>query len=143
MGGNWYFVTFRSARGVISDTARDIIKESVTERHGRHYALATAVVMPDHAHLLIRPLEKGEGRYFSLAEILKSLKGISARKINVCLSTTGTVWQKESFDRIVRDEREWREKYEYIRGNAVRAGLAEKPEDYPWLLEGGNFINRP
>ncbi|MBI5178666.1 MAG: hypothetical protein HZA04_05350 [Nitrospinae bacterium] len=50
------------------------------------------------------------------------------------------IGQSESFDRIVRDADEWRGKYDYIRNNAVKAGLAEKPEDYPWLLEREDFL---
>ncbi len=99
--------------------------------------------MPDHVHLLIRPLETVSGKYIALAKIMKTLKGVSARKINCQLSSIGPVWQKESFDRIVRDDEEWREKYEYIRGNAVKAGLTENPQDYPWLIEGDIFITRP
>ena len=78
-------------------------------------------------------MQKGSG-YFSLQEITKPLKGISARKINLALGRTGSLWIEESFDRIIRDENDWREKYAYIMNNPVKAGLAEKPEDYPWFI---------
>lgn len=99
--------------------------------------------MPDHVHMLLYPLEKENGLYYSLASILGPMKGGSARRINRQLGIQGTVWQKESFDRIVRDGEEWREKYEYIRNNPVTAGLAAQPEHYPWLIDGEHFINRP
>lgn len=83
--------------------------------------------------MLMRPREKGSG-YYSLQEITKPLKGVSARKINMLLGRTGSLWVDESFDRIIRDEDDWREKYGYIMNNPVKAGLVEKPEDYPWLI---------
>lgn len=45
----------------------------------------------------------------------------------------GSVWLDESYDRIIRDEVEWLEKLAYIVSNPVKAGLAERPEDYRWL----------
>jgi len=44
-------------------------------------------------------------------------------------------WEDERFDRIVRDEMEFNEKWQYIRTNPVKSGLSENPEDYPWLYE--------
>jgi REP element-mobilizing transposase RayT len=38
-----------------------------------------------------------------LPSILKSWKGVSARKINQLRRATGNVWQKESYDHIVRN----------------------------------------
>ena len=35
----------------------------------------------------------------------------------------------------MRDEDEIAEKWEYIVGNAVKAGLVELPEQYPWLYQ--------
>jgi hypothetical protein len=50
------------------------------------------------------------------------------------------VWQHESFDRIVRDAREFREKAQYILNNAVKAGLIEDGWAYDgfwWDSDGG------
>jgi len=38
---------------------------------------------------------------------------------------------------MVRDEAEFLEKWNYIRNNPVKAGLAAGPEDYPWFHEKG------
>jgi putative transposase len=43
----------------------------------------------------------------------------------------------ESYDRIVRDEAEFLEKWNYIRNNPIKAGLADLPENYAWLYERG------
>lgn len=92
-----------------------------------------AVVMPDHVHVLAQPLTKSDGGVFDLAEILHSVKRHSARIINKRRGKQGPFWQDERYDRIVRDEAEFLEKWNYIRNNPVKAGLAGDPEDYPWL----------
>lgn len=140
IGGSWYFLTFRSKGLSLTPDARSILSEEILVGHRRKYGLAIAVVMPDHVHLLLRPLKKDENGFFALVEFMKPLKGVSANRVNRLLGRSGSVWQDESFDRIVRDEREWLEKYRYVRNNAVKAGLADKPEDYPWLLERDDLI---
>jgi putative transposase len=70
-----------------------------------------------------------------LGEILHSIKRFSARKINQARGEQGSLWQDERYDRIVRDEAEFLGKWEYIRNNPLKAGLASYPEDYPWLYE--------
>jgi REP element-mobilizing transposase RayT len=93
------------------------------------------VVLPDHVHALAQPLWRADSGAFDLSEILHGIKRFSARKINQARGTTGSLWQDERFDRIVRDEAEFLEKWQYIRNNPLKAGLALYPEDYPWLFE--------
>jgi REP element-mobilizing transposase RayT len=83
--------------------------------------------MPDHVHLLVRPLAG-----WSLAKILQGIKGFSAREINRVLSRKGAFWQVENFDHLVRNERDWLDKYNYIHNNPVSAELVDRPEDYPF-----------
>jgi REP element-mobilizing transposase RayT len=85
--------------------------------------------MPDHVHLLLCP----QGTY-DLSRIMKGIKGVSARKINELRQTTGTIWQDESWDRIVRDAEEFAEKLQYMADNPVKAGLVPTIERYDgWL----------
>jgi len=49
------------------------------------------------------------------------------------LGLTGRAfWQEESYDRWVRDDKEFHRIRAYIEENPVRAGLVAAPEDYPW-----------
>ena len=59
------------------------------------------------------------------------------RKLTSARGEQGSLWQDESYDRIVRDEAEFLEKWQYIRNNPLKEGLASYPEDYPWLYEKG------
>jgi REP element-mobilizing transposase RayT len=94
MGGSTYFVTFRSARGVLPEVARKQVLENILCEHGKRADVLFGVVMPDHVHLLIRPLEKHPGIWNDLSKILQGIKGVSGRKINQLLGTTGSVWQQ-------------------------------------------------
>lgn len=91
--------------------------------------------MPDHIHLLFQPLKKENDTYYSLQEILQPIKSATSHRINKLLGRKGSLWLEESYDRVIRDEKEWQEKYEYIKNNAFKTGLVDKPENYEWLLE--------
>jgi REP element-mobilizing transposase RayT len=123
--GSIYFVTFRTKNSVLSMEERKLIIKHLRSGHGQFYQLAAAIVMADHVHLLLRPLTG-----YDLSRIMKGIKGASARKINQFRQTTGTVWQDESWDRIVRDSAEFEEKLRYMADNPVKAGLATATELY-------------
>jgi hypothetical protein len=42
----------------------------------------------------------------------------------------GPVWEQERYDRVIRDEPEFLEKWQYIRNNPLKQGLASAAEDY-------------
>lgn len=97
--------------------------------------LEIAVVMPDHVHLIFWPRRNGSGLSYSIPEIMKSIKGASAHKVNGLLRRKGQLWQTEFFDHVIRKDDNLQEKINYIRLNPVRRGLVERPEDYEWLWE--------
>ncbi len=43
-------------------------------------------------------------------------------------------WQPGSFDRLLRSDESAEEKWQYIRQNPVRAGLAENWQDWPYRV---------
>ena len=91
-----------------------------------HYVLHAFVVMPNHVHFLITP--KSE-----LPKIMKSIKGITARRANAMLSLAGSrFWQEESYDGLVRDEHEFKKIGNYIEENPVGAGLVRTSSEYRW-----------
>ncbi len=91
-----------------------------------HYDLHAFVVMANHVHVLITPR-------VPVSKLLQRLKGSTARRANEMLGLTGRAfWQEESYDRWMRDEREFQRIRVYIEENPVRASLVALPEDYPW-----------
>ncbi len=57
--------------------------------------------------------------------VLQSVKGFSAREINKVIGQKGVVWQKESYDHIVRSTEQLVAFQKYIRDNPAKAGLRE------------------
>jgi len=95
-----------------------------------HYVLHAFVVMPNHVHLLATPV-------VALPKLTKSLKGITAKRANAMLALTGSpFWQEESYDHLVRHEREFEKIRNYIEGNPVRAGLVKESSEYRWSSAG-------
>ena len=94
---------------------------------GRHfYRLRAWVVMPNHVHVLLRPMT-------SMPVITRWLKGSTARQANLILGRTGEpFWQDESFDHRVRDEVELDRIVRYVEHNPVSAGLARNPREWAW-----------
>ena len=129
MDGSTYFVTFRLGKGTLSAAERKIVIDHLKAGHGKFYRMAAAVVMPDHVHLLLCP-ESG----FDLSRIMKGIKGVSARKINQSRGRTGTIWQDESWGRIIRDADEFGEKLQYMADNPLKARLVESIDEYDgWI----------
>ena len=129
-----HFVTFvTKERHQLPGWARDIVLNACVFGHDKRFNLRVAVVMPDHAHLILTPLLDIEGqRICRLHEIMRGIKSHSARRINEQLGQTGRIWQEESFDHVLRCSESLDAKVAYILANPVRAGLAMIPEEYPW-----------
>jgi hypothetical protein len=50
--------------------------------------------------------------------------------------TGSSFWQEESYDRLVRDEREFEKIRNYIEENPVQAGLVRDASEYRWSSAG-------
>jgi len=103
---------------------REALRTEVTDAlrflDGSRYELGAYVVMPNHVHAIVRPLEPDCD---ALETSLQSRKRHTARRINRLLAQIGTFWQEESFDRIVRDEEHLWRCIQYIGRNPRLAGL--------------------
>ncbi len=106
---------------VLKDPANaKIVADALRHFDGERYELASFVVMPNHVHVLFRPL----GGH-ALPDIVKSWKGFTAREINKRLGKAGALWQDEYWDRLIRNERHFFKVVEYVRENPVNARLRE------------------
>ncbi len=78
------------------------------------------VVMPNHVHALfvLRETER-------LEDLMQSWKTWTARNVNTLVGRTGTLWQKDYFDRLVRNRRHFESCVRYIRRNPQKARLRE------------------
>lgn len=108
----------------IADMVVEIIRHNADVL--KRYDLHAFAVMPNHVHMLISPL-------VPLPVLTKALKGFTAKLANQMLHLTGTpFWQKESYDHLVRDHKEFERIRGYIEENPVRAGLVHEAGEYHW-----------
>jgi radical SAM superfamily enzyme YgiQ (UPF0313 family)/REP element-mobilizing transposase RayT len=108
-----------------------IAADTLTHFNGERYELDEWVVMPNHVHVLVKPLGDNQ-----LADILHSWKSFSANRINRKLGKTGSLWKKEYYDHMVRNLEELDRVRKYIRDNPDKAGILVSHSSS--LLEAGD-----
>jgi valyl-tRNA synthetase len=141
LGGSTYFVTFRIKSGELSDSERQQVLDACFHWHDKRITTHLAVIMPDHVHLIITPKQRDDGMWWRLEDILHSIKSYTANEIHSARNASGSLWQDEYFDRIIRDQDEFVEKWNYILNNPVKAGLALRVGEYRFVRRGEEMSN--
>ncbi len=106
------------------------------EKHdGKRYDLLAWVVMPNHAHVLIRQYEG-----WPLGAVVGAWKGAASRTIGQLRlpGAPSPLWQRDFWDRYAREPKHLGKPIEYILQNPVKAGLCRHPKDWPW--KGGSAL---
>jgi REP element-mobilizing transposase RayT len=96
---------------------------------GKHYRLLAWCVMPNHVHVVARLFPGQE-----LAKIVKGWKNFSAKAANQALGRKGQFWQREYYDRLIRNGDELDRAIRYIVQNPAIAGL--KNWAWVWSADG-------
>jgi len=104
-----------------------IVQDSLLKFDGERYNLFSWVVMPNHSHSLFTRFEE-----WTLEQLMHSHKSYTAHEANKLLERTGQFWMEEYFDRFIRNSKHFRSAVAYIENNPVRAGLCDKPSDWPF-----------
>jgi REP element-mobilizing transposase RayT len=102
----------------------EIVTEALRYFDGERLTLISSVVMPNHVHALFV-----QNAGWPLEKLVRSWKSFTSRKINSLLSRDGSPWQRDYFDRLVRDEKHFASCVRYIRRNPSKG-----------RLRGGEFI---
>ena len=135
-----FFVTthFSKNGSPVSEGERDIVLSSIAvARAHRKFLLAAYVVMPTHCHLLFEPEATD-----TMSAVMREIKLRSAKRILAGRAQTGSFWQARSFDRVLRNRKEWSKALEYIHWNPVKDGLVREPGDWPWSSWSGYVAGR-
>ena len=82
--------------------------------------------MPDHVHALLAGRSDRADAAACVA-MFRQRSGYQHRR-----RTSRRLWQEGYFDRVLRSEDQTRAVVSYIVGNPVRAGLCQRPGDYPF-----------
>jgi REP element-mobilizing transposase RayT len=123
----------------------EIVAEAIRYRDGKAYDLLAFSIMPNHVHQICivgRPVwspydhssfnEQSPSSPYILTRIMENLKWYTALKCNQQLGRSGAFWQHESYDHVVRDDRELIKTVQYVLNNPVKAGLAQSWDLWPW-----------
>jgi len=114
------------------DCAR-IAEESLLFGDTDRYRLLAWCVMPNHVHVLIEQQPN-----WPLAKVVQSWKRHIAREIHRLGSPSCTqpspdpLWQRDYWDRYIRNEQHLQAAKRYIEENPVAAGLVASAERWPW-----------
>ena len=111
-----------------------IVQDALLHFEGERYSLAAWCVMPNHVHVVVAPI----GRH-RLSRVLQSWKSFTSKQINKVLGREGTLWERESFDHLIRTAEHFGKFVEYTESNHVSAGLCKRPEDWPFSSCGAGF----
>jgi REP element-mobilizing transposase RayT len=126
--GAAYFVTWRLKAGQqpLAPAERTIVADAIRHFRGTRYDLIAFVVMDDHCHVLVQPLEP-----FKLDAIVHSWKSFTAHELQRAAQRHGSVWLDETYDRIIRNQDEVTETAVYIVRNPKKRW--PECEHYEWV----------
>ena len=96
-----------------------IVAQTLRYFEGVRITMISFVVMPNHVHALF--VQNPE---WSLEKLMLSWKRFSAREVNKMVERSGGLWQRDYFDRLVRDETHFANCVRYIRRNPEKARLS-------------------
>jgi leucyl-tRNA synthetase len=125
--GGIYFVTWRlsPSQRELNAKERSVVVSTLNHFAGTRFDLYAFVVMNDHVHVIARPFEG-----HPLEEAVHSWKSYTANALQKEHGRLGHVWEREYFDRIIRDEDEFNEKANYIAQNPFKRW--PELESYEW-----------
>jgi REP element-mobilizing transposase RayT len=113
-----------------------LVEGSLLHFDGRRYRLLAWAVMPNHVHALVELIPG-----YPLPGIVHSWKSFTAKAANRILGRTGEFWQREYFDRYIRDAAHFEAARAYIHENPVKAGLVARAED--WAFSSARHTGLP
>ena len=133
-GPHRYSLTFCTyqRRALFTDTDLVHVMRTQILRAGaeRSFEISAYCFMPDHLHLLVRGSNQ-DACLPRFAKHAKQLSGYHGRR-----HTRRKIWQAGFFDRLLNEAEDARGVIAYLLMNPVRAGLAARPEEYPFSGSG-------
>lgn len=124
-----------------------LVQDAFIRFHGVRYTLHAWCVMPNHVHVLFQPMEG-----WTMSRIVASWKSFTGRRMSAWRKAAGltsasgggaglepggtAVWQREYFDRYIRNAGHYINTVQYIHENPVTAGLITRADEWPYSSVG-------
>ncbi|MDD3647090.1 MAG: transposase [Candidatus Dojkabacteria bacterium] len=127
-----YFLTFNTYMRnniLIAKGVPEILIDSLNfQSRSPDLRLMAHVILNDHLHLMI---DCNDARRISM--FLKRFKSYTAKQIKNLLGIDRKIiWQRGSYDHVIRDDEDFDNHLDYIHYNPVKHGFVKKPEEWKW-----------
>jgi putative transposase len=95
-----------------------------------HYDVAVYAycLMTNHVHLILVPNNQGD----SISRLMRRLSARQGRRVNRLEKRIGTLWSGRFKSSVIDTDNYLLACLRYVELNPVRAGIADRPEDYRW-----------
>lgn len=120
--------------------AATCVQNALLHFDGDRYRVLAWVIMPNHVHVLIDPVEP-------ISKTIQGWKSFTARwllanneRLGLGIPDPRHVWMREYWDRFIRDDEHLRATIDYIHRNPVKAGLCRETSDWPWSSSGSAVV---
>lgn len=101
----------------------NLVTGSFTYFDNVRYHLHAWCVMPNHVHVIVEAMPNND-----LSKIIHSWKSYTAHRANAILGLTGTFWQPDAYNHIIRSKKEYLFQIQYTWENPEKARL----QNWPW-----------
>lgn len=98
-----------------------IVRNALLFFEGQRTVQHCFVIMPNHVHAVFSLLNG-----FVLEDVMQSWKGFTAHRLNEYRNQRGECWQRDYFDRVVRDREHFWNCARYVRRNPWKAKLRQE-----------------
>lgn len=100
--------------------ARQVLQAAMLHHNGKYYHSGDFVIMPNHVHWIIQPLEDSK-----LWKSMRSIKRFASTQLGRLKPHKGKLWQNETYDHLIRNRTELFRIRKYIADNSKKANLSE------------------
>jgi putative transposase len=131
MGHHRYSLTFCTANRACCFTTETVVtlvrSQILRAASVEAFTVVAYCFMPDHLHLVVEGATEDSDlkRFVKLA---KQFSGFQYKR-----RYGDSLWQRYSYEHVIRHDESFAGKIRYVLGNPVRAGLVTSPGDYPYL----------
>ena len=108
----------------LCDLLLDVLREN---RAKQRLQVHEFVFMPDHVHLILTPAP-----LVTLEKAMQFIKGGFSYRAKKEMGLNFEIWQKGYNEHRIRNAEEFAQHVEYVWMNPVKAGLVERPEEFPY-----------
>lgn len=112
-----------------------MVQDALKYLDGNQYNLLEWCIMPNHIHMLIQLAENS-----SMSNVMHTLKSYTAKQTNKLLGRQGPFWEREYFDRYIRDYEHYKRVVNYIANNPIKANLVKNIKQWPWYGTQGRLL---